>query len=139
MVYTKNNPLTYILTTIKLDAMGPHWIASLAPYKFTIKYKSGKTNVETDASFHIQWDRTIGSEAIQTIMSAVTNEARTIMEVLAQSLRVGEFLKIPLPAKSMTQEDWERAQKADPVLNQVMALYEKKCPDLSQIKRAYAP
>ena len=38
-VYTDNNPLTYILTTAKLDAMGHRWIAGLANYNFHIHYK----------------------------------------------------------------------------------------------------
>ena len=33
-VYTDNNPLTYILTLAKLDAMGQRWVASLANYDF---------------------------------------------------------------------------------------------------------
>ena len=33
-VYTDNNPLTYILTTAKLDATGQRWVASLAKYNF---------------------------------------------------------------------------------------------------------
>ena len=41
-VYTDNNPLTYVLTTAKLDAMGHRWIAGLANYNFHIHYKSGK-------------------------------------------------------------------------------------------------
>ena len=35
-VYTDNNPLTYILSTTKLDAMGHRWVASLGPYNFTL-------------------------------------------------------------------------------------------------------
>ena len=41
-VYTDNNPLTYILTTAKLDATGQRWVTSLANYNFTIFYRSGK-------------------------------------------------------------------------------------------------
>ena len=48
-MYTDNNPLTYILTTAKLDATGQRWVASLASYNFKIFYKSGKLNVEADA------------------------------------------------------------------------------------------
>ena len=33
-VYTDNNPLTYILTSAKLDATGQHWVTSLANYDF---------------------------------------------------------------------------------------------------------
>ena len=45
-VYTDNNPLTYVLTTAKLDAMGHRWIAGLANYNFHIHYNSRKSNVE---------------------------------------------------------------------------------------------
>ena len=48
-VYTDNNPLTYVLTTAKLDAMGHRWITGLANYNFHIHYKSWKSNVEADA------------------------------------------------------------------------------------------
>ena len=48
-VYTDNNPLTYILTSAKLDGTGQRWVASLANYGFQIFYKSGKSNVEVDA------------------------------------------------------------------------------------------
>ena len=47
-VITDNNPLTYILTTAKLDATGQCWVASLSDYNFTIKYRSGKKNADTD-------------------------------------------------------------------------------------------
>ena len=48
-VYTDNNPLTYVLTTAKLDATSQRWIAALANYNLSFHYKSGKTNVEADA------------------------------------------------------------------------------------------
>ena len=48
-VYTDNNPLTYVLTSAKLDATGQRWIAALANYNFSLHCKSGKTNIEADA------------------------------------------------------------------------------------------
>ena len=54
-VYTDNNPLTYVLSTAKLDAMGHRWIAGLANYNFYIHYKSGKSNVEAEALLRIDW------------------------------------------------------------------------------------
>ena len=57
-VYTKSNPLTYILTTAKLDATGQRWVASLANYSFKIFYRSGKLNVEADALSQIPWENT---------------------------------------------------------------------------------
>ena len=49
-VYTDNNPLT-----AKLDACGQRWVAKLANYNLTIKYKCGLSNVEADALSRISW------------------------------------------------------------------------------------
>ena len=48
-VYTDNNPLTYILSSAKLDACGQRWEASLINYDFQLFYKTGRTNVDADA------------------------------------------------------------------------------------------
>ena len=72
-IYTDNNPLTYVLSTEKLDAMGHRWIAGLANYNFHICYKSGKSNVEADALSRINWescDETIQANSIQAIVAA---------------------------------------------------------------------
>ena len=37
-VYTDNNPLTYIMSSAKLDATAQRWVASLATYHFKIFY-----------------------------------------------------------------------------------------------------
>ena len=55
-VFTDNNPLTYILTTAKLDATGERWVAALSIYNFQIYYRSGKTNANADALSRIPWD-----------------------------------------------------------------------------------
>ena len=55
-VYTDNNPLSYVLTTAKLDATGQQWIANLANYNFKIFYRSGKLNVDADSLSRIPWD-----------------------------------------------------------------------------------
>ena len=55
-VYTGNNPLTHVLSTAKLDAMGHSWITSLANYNFHIHYKSRESNVEADALSRIDWE-----------------------------------------------------------------------------------
>ena len=48
-VYTNNNPLTYVLTTVKLDAASHHWVTSLANYNFRLHYWAGRTNIDADA------------------------------------------------------------------------------------------
>lgn len=48
MVRTDNNPLTYTLTTAKLNATGHRWLAALATYDFDVQYRPGKANVDAD-------------------------------------------------------------------------------------------
>ena len=38
LVYTDNNPLTYVLSSARLNATGQRWVAELADFHFTIKY-----------------------------------------------------------------------------------------------------
>ena len=47
-VVTDNNPLTYVLTSAKLDATGHRWVAALANYNFTLSYRPGKLNADAD-------------------------------------------------------------------------------------------
>ena len=48
-VFTDNNPLTYVLTSAKLDACGQRWVSAIASMNFNIHYKPGKTNTDADA------------------------------------------------------------------------------------------
>ena len=66
-VFTDNNPLTYILTTAKLDAMGHRWVASLGPYNFNLHYKPGKLNSDADALSRIDW-RSVMVEEVKATM-----------------------------------------------------------------------
>ena len=85
-VHTDNNPLTYVLTTAKLDAMRQRWIASLATYNFHIHYKSGKSNVEADALSRINWkkcDETIQADSVQAIVAAgITGQVNNHIEAV---------------------------------------------------------
>lgn len=47
-VRTDNNPLTYVLSSAKLNATGHRWLAALATYEFTIQYKPGRINTDAD-------------------------------------------------------------------------------------------
>ena len=43
-----NNPLTYILTTPNLDALGHRWVAVLAGYNMRLEYLKGSDNKIAD-------------------------------------------------------------------------------------------
>ena len=97
--YTDNNPLTHVLSTAKLDAMGHRWITGLANYNFHIHYKSGKSNVETDALSRIDWekcDETIQANSIQAIYAAaVAGDVANIEAVSCSVQAIKPFLLIP--------------------------------------------
>lgn len=37
-IYTDNNPLTYVMSTAKLNIAGHGWVGELADFRFKIKY-----------------------------------------------------------------------------------------------------
>ena len=47
-VLTDNNPLTYVLTSAKLDSAGHRWLASLANFDLDIQYRPGYKNNNAD-------------------------------------------------------------------------------------------
>lgn len=47
-VVTDSNPLTYILTTARLDATGYRWLAALSNFSFKLQYRAGKQNLDAD-------------------------------------------------------------------------------------------
>ena len=72
-IYTHNNPLTYVLSTAKLDVIGHRWMAGLTSYNFHIHYKSGKSNIEADALSRNDWEKwneTIQADSMQAIVAA---------------------------------------------------------------------
>ena len=62
-VFTDNNPLTYVLTSAKLDSCGQRWVAKLANYNFSIKYRCGVSNTEADALSRIKWPEALSENA----------------------------------------------------------------------------
>ena len=62
-VYTDNNPLTYILTTAKLDAASHHCNASLANYNFQLHYQAGKANIDADTLSRVSWPGCVSKDS----------------------------------------------------------------------------
>ena len=56
IVYTANNPLTYILSTAKLSAVVHRWVAELAYFNFNIKYWPGKSKIDADVLSRLPLD-----------------------------------------------------------------------------------
>ena len=133
-VYTDNNPLTYILTTAKLDATGQRWVARLADYNFSLHYRSGKSNMDADALSRIPWvrryevfDKIIDESAMKAIICAgmVTNHSNTAVEfssVLHHDQEENYDICImagKTTPNKMTNKEWVDEQMSDPVIGEV--------------------
>lgn len=92
-VYSDNNPLTYILSTAKLNATTSRWVAELADFYFTVKYRPGKDNSDADALSRMPLDA-------ESLMRQCSDElppdaiAATIQAVEVQE----PFTNLPLSA-----------------------------------------
>ena len=72
-MFTDNNPLTYILTTAKVDATGHRWVTAFSNYTSSITYKPGKNNKDADALSRIKWPEAvdISSQSVHTVCEGV--------------------------------------------------------------------
>lgn len=55
-VYTDNNPLTYVMSTAKLNAVGHRWVGELSDFHFDVKYRPGKSNTDADTLSRLPLD-----------------------------------------------------------------------------------
>ena len=55
-VLTDNNPLTYVMSTVKLTATGMQWVGELAEYHFDIKYRPDRVSADVDTLSSMSMD-----------------------------------------------------------------------------------
>ena len=130
-MYTDNNPLTYILTTAKLDATGQRWVAVLALYNFKIYYHSGKLNVNADALSRIPWD--VEEVAHSCCYNPVTIRAITMKSSQIEMPEVTECLVskaaaffVPDYAPNMLLSEWQASQQEDANIVKILDLMKKE-------------
>ena len=134
-VYTDNNPLTYVLTSAKLDACGQRWVAKLANYNFTIKYKCGLSNVEADALSRISWPEVLAdnekldvdldcmdTHVVNAILTGSRSKSSLIESVSCSSKIIPPELS--LDSDSSSNINWMKEQRADPNLTVIIKLIE---------------
>ena len=66
-VRTDNNPLTYILTTPNLDALGHRWVAALAGYNMKLEYLKGSDNKNADTLSRLPLEK-LNEEAVAELL-----------------------------------------------------------------------
>ena len=135
-VLTDNNPLTYILTTAKLDATGHRWVAALSNYTFSISYKPGRNNTDADALFRIQWPKAvdISFQTVQAICEGVQAPHGKIETLCHRAQAVGVLSQDNTPS-GMTSLEWSQAQMKDPAIIHIIQAIQNKTLDTLKIKQ----
>ena len=146
VVYTDNNPLTYVMSSAKLNATGQRWVAELADFNFTVKYRPGSSNADADTLSRIPLDMekymTVCSKeaaaglAVKAVSQAIEETPLTLLASICTNHPV-EAENNESVIQEVTTEDMIEAQRSDPLLHRVREMKEKNLsPTLATWKGA---
>ena len=132
MVWMDNNPLTYILTTPNLDALGHRWVAVLAGYNMKLEYLRGSDNKIADTLSRLPPEK-LNEEAVAELLdyACVSHKPRAEtanINVLGESGRVDQevivrytqIVKQHKNFRNLANLDRVEAQNRDPVIPAVI-------------------
>ena len=140
-VFTDNNPLTYVMTSAKLNATGMRWVADLAGYDFVLKYRPGKDNGDADGLSRRPLDDDIG-----TLEKECTewSDRQTLADVLAAPVTVScaslsaDVLQFPdttpAPYASLSKNELSEKQNTDSIVGPV---YKAVCSNARPDRREW--
>ena len=132
-VFTDNNPLTYVLTSAKLDACDQRWVAKLANYNFSIKYRCGVSNTEADALSRIKWPEALSdnvdiengcmdTHVINAILTGAVTKS-SLIESVSCSAKVIPT-ELDRDTGKLSDINWIKEQRLDPNLGVIIRLIE---------------
>ena len=132
-VFTGNNPLTYVLTSAKLDACGQRWVAKLANYNFSIRYRCGVSNTEADAHSRIKWPEALSdnvdidngcmdTHVINAILTGAVTKS-SLIESVSCSAKVIPT-ELDKDTGKLSDINWTKEQRLDPNLGVIIRLIE---------------
>ena len=130
-VCTDNNPLTYVMTTPNLDAIGHRWVAALTGYNMTIEYLKGADNKIVDILRDV--NQRLDPEAVMVLLShtrasdipqveaddpSVMEEHQKIDEEVI--LQAHQMVRQDKCFRNLMKRDWVDTQMQDPVISKVI-------------------
>ena len=155
VVYTDNNPLSYLQSNSKLGAIEMRWAAEMAQFRFSIKYKPGQNNTNADAlsrkTSHgsepetVRFKETTAGDALHKCNStSVPINLRwrisgMLQEAGQDEVRAKPAVTVPMATAtlpSISSEDLAALQRSDDCIGPLWSLWERQCkPRPDQIMR----
>ena len=119
-VKTDNNPLTYVLTSAKLDATGHRWVANLSEYNFDIIYSSGPSNRDADALSRISWPQNlqqVSPPVVHAMCQNVTTDSCAVESCAFDDAVVPDLFESSSIGGMI---DWHQEQANDPDISRII-------------------
>ena len=149
-VRTDNNPLTYILTTLNLDALGHCWVAALAGYNMKLEYLKCSDNKVADTLSCVSMQK-LDEETITELLNYARNSSTPRAEmanihVIEEGKRVDQevivqytqIVKQHRNFWNLANQDWVKAQSRDPVILKVIKWIQQLREDRRKLKEYLA-
>ena len=116
VVCTDNNPLTYIFSSVNLDAAGQRWVARLASYNFSLEYQKGKDN--TVADFLSQMNERLPEKEVQEYLNQILYPGSrlysTTLSCPSKSVLSKESGRLPTVKVITRKRQWRLGQQGWP-------------------------
>ena len=128
-----NNPLTYVLTSARLNATGHRWVAELSDLNFTVKYRPGTANRYADALSRMPMEQYIWEckedfepEWIKAIVEAMNAQRKgkavwlTALSSRPKGVKRMMADKVTLLVQPIAPKELYQAQREDPAFGKVI-------------------
>lgn len=145
-IYTDNNPLTYVMNTAKLNAVGHRWVGELSDFRFDIKYRPGRVNTDADTLSRVPLDidsyvlacteelsRDVVNAAWAGSQAAQRKDVAWVAVLLATSSDV--ILQPRAPVNEFSSGELARAQREDPTIGDIIKIKESNGKITDEISR----
>ena len=108
------------MSSAKLDATSHRWLAALSTFNFSLKYRSGKTNIDADfLSRHSPEEYVVFNDCVQALFHSVLSSPEETPAFECVSL---SQIAIPQESSPFSDVNWKVEQRKDSTISRVIEL-----------------
>lgn len=142
-VHSDNNPLTYVLSSAKLDSTGHRWLAELSSFNFKIYYRPGKQNIDADILSRLHENSKsseleLNTDSVKAICEQMLDPNSSFSDSVGNCMSINAIEQKNEENQAVNIDespDWKKLQRKDPTISRVLYYFESKKPLPSQIRK----